>query len=86
MKNMQNKMPKNMTEKISLATKKDETIISYQQIVQQYAPKILRAILSNQLKKIFRHTQLATHNSFWLNTKNNKKRKTKRHRQPTPSD
>ena len=50
--NMQNKMPKNMTEKIFLATKKAETIISYQQIVQQNAPKILRTILSNQLKKM----------------------------------
>ena len=41
-----------MTETIFLATRKAETIISYQQIVQQHAPKILRTILSNQLKKM----------------------------------
>ena len=48
-------MPKHMTEKKIPDTKKMiKRIISDQHIIQQFAPKILRAILTNQLEQILR--------------------------------
>ena len=48
-------MPKHMTEKkISDTKKMIKRIISDQHIIQQFAPKILRTILTNQLEQILR--------------------------------